>query len=83
MFGGYLMKMVGTRPTYQIFSAVTLATGIIYYLFNRLYIVKKTQQDSVSNNAYYLIIVMRIKIIVYHCGKFTQFYFILLHFYLI
>ena len=33
------MKAVGTRPTYQIFSAMTLLTGCLYFLFNRFYIV--------------------------------------------
>lgn len=32
------MQMVGTRMTYQIFAAVTLITGIFYFLFNYFYI---------------------------------------------
>ncbi|XP_014252834.1 uncharacterized protein LOC106668510 [Cimex lectularius] len=38
LIGGYLMEGVGTRPTYQIFSAVTLITGCIYFLFNHFFI---------------------------------------------
>lgn len=47
LVGGYLMKSVGTRATYQIFSAVTLVTGCLYYAFNHIYIVKgKREQDK-------------------------------------
>lgn len=34
------MKGVGTRPTYRIFAAIALATGIVYYIFNVTYIKK-------------------------------------------
>uniref|UniRef100_A0A1B6CUD4 Major facilitator superfamily (MFS) profile domain-containing protein n=1 Tax=Clastoptera arizonana TaxID=38151 RepID=A0A1B6CUD4_9HEMI len=41
LIGGYLMKAVGTRPTYQIFSVVMLITGCLYYIFNHFYIVRR------------------------------------------
>ncbi|GBP83978.1 Major facilitator superfamily domain-containing protein 6-B [Eumeta japonica] len=41
LIGGYLMKQVGTRTTYQIFATATLVTGCIYYLFNRFYLRKR------------------------------------------
>lgn len=34
------MKAVGTRPTYQIFAAVTFMMGIVYFFFNHLYLRK-------------------------------------------
>ncbi|XP_014276523.1 uncharacterized protein [Halyomorpha halys] len=45
LIGGYLMEAVGTRPTYQIFSAVTLLTGCLYFLFNRFYIVHHAESS--------------------------------------
>ncbi|RZF39206.1 hypothetical protein LSTR_LSTR012948 [Laodelphax striatellus] len=49
LIGGYLMQAVGTRPTYQIFSATTLITGCIYYLFNHFYIKQHTVQRENFN----------------------------------
>ncbi|KAG8298219.1 hypothetical protein J6590_018623 [Homalodisca vitripennis] len=49
LVGGYLMKAVGTRPTYQIFSAVTLVTGCLYYAFNHFYIVKRIGGSEKEN----------------------------------
>jgi len=46
LVGGYLMKAVGTRATFQIFSAVTLITGCIYYAFNHIYIVKRRHDQE-------------------------------------
>ncbi|XP_054269078.1 uncharacterized protein LOC128990629 [Macrosteles quadrilineatus] len=46
LVGGYLMKAVGTRATYQIFSAVTLVTGCLYYAFNHLYIVNRKHSEK-------------------------------------
>ncbi|XP_073990994.1 uncharacterized protein [Rhodnius prolixus] len=43
--GGFLMESVGTRPTYQIFAAVTLLTGCIYYLFNKFYIIRHSDEN--------------------------------------
>ncbi|KAL6260225.1 hypothetical protein P5V15_007760 [Pogonomyrmex californicus] len=43
LIGGYLMKAFGTRPTYQIFAVVTLVTGLIYILFNMIYLKKRSQ----------------------------------------
>ncbi|XP_075232468.1 uncharacterized protein LOC142330866 isoform X2 [Lycorma delicatula] len=48
LIGGYLMQAVGTRPTYQIFSAVTLVTGCIYYLFNHFYIENRYQKKEMD-----------------------------------
>lgn len=50
LVGGYLMKSVGTRPTYQIFAAVMLVTGVLYYIFNHIYIASRhtTGNDSQS-----------------------------------
>ncbi|XP_039285429.1 uncharacterized protein LOC111051467 [Nilaparvata lugens] len=49
LIGGYLMQAVGTRPTYQIFSATTLITGCIYYLFNHFYIKQRAVQKENFN----------------------------------
>ncbi|CAG4978357.1 unnamed protein product [Parnassius apollo] len=46
LIGGYLMKFVGTRPTYQIFALATFLTGCIYYLFNKFYIGKRSHDDG-------------------------------------
>ncbi|XP_045537535.1 uncharacterized protein LOC106717587 [Papilio machaon] len=46
LIGGYLMKFVGTRPTYQIFAIATLLTGCVYYLFNKFYIGKRPYNDD-------------------------------------
>ncbi|KYN08335.1 Major facilitator superfamily domain-containing protein 6-B [Cyphomyrmex costatus] len=46
LIGGYLMKAFGTRPTYQIFSVVTLLTGIIYFIFNVTYLKKRSQIEG-------------------------------------
>lgn len=32
------MKAFGTRPTYQIFAVMTLATGVMYFVFNATYL---------------------------------------------
>lgn len=40
MIGGFLIKAVGTRPTYQIFAAVTFFMGVVYFFFNILYLQK-------------------------------------------
>ncbi|KAF7998298.1 hypothetical protein HCN44_009696 [Aphidius gifuensis] len=40
LIGGFLIKAVGTRPTYQIFAAVTFFMGIVYFFFNILYLRK-------------------------------------------
>ncbi|XP_031336039.1 uncharacterized protein LOC116165602 isoform X2 [Photinus pyralis] len=40
LVGGYLMKYVGTRTTFQIFSAVAAVTGLIYFCFNHFYMKK-------------------------------------------
>lgn len=39
--GGYMMKSIGTRPTYQVFSIVALITGCVYFLFNKFYVQKR------------------------------------------
>lgn len=46
LVGGYLMKAFGTRPTYQIFAVVSLVTGIVYFLFNYLYLKKRPQVEG-------------------------------------
>ncbi|CAH2050547.1 unnamed protein product, partial [Iphiclides podalirius] len=46
LIGGYLMKFVGTRPTYQIFALATFLTGCVYYLFNKFYIGKRPCIDD-------------------------------------
>ncbi|XP_068626476.1 uncharacterized protein [Battus philenor] len=46
LIGGYLMKFVGTRPTYQIFAIATFLTGCVYYLFNKFYIGKRARDDK-------------------------------------
>ncbi|XP_075974013.1 uncharacterized protein LOC142975165 [Anticarsia gemmatalis] len=46
LIGGYLMKFVGTRPTYQIFSGAAFITGCIYYLFNKFYLRKRVAKDE-------------------------------------
>lgn len=40
------MNGFGTRPTYQIFAAVTLVTGIIYFMFNAIYLKKRSQLEG-------------------------------------
>ncbi|XP_041974938.1 uncharacterized protein LOC121730128 [Aricia agestis] len=46
LIGGYLMKFIGTRPTYQLFAGATLITGCIYYLFNKFYIGDRKMNDD-------------------------------------
>ncbi|XP_016840927.1 major facilitator superfamily domain-containing protein 6 isoform X1 [Nasonia vitripennis] len=46
LIGGYLMKAFGTRPTYQIFSVVSLVVGLIYFFFNLLYLSKQPQVEG-------------------------------------
>ncbi|XP_012265072.2 uncharacterized protein LOC105691281 [Athalia rosae] len=46
LIGGYLMKSVGTRPTYQILGGMSCITGIVYFLFNRLYLRKRPQVEG-------------------------------------
>ncbi|XP_043287431.1 major facilitator superfamily domain-containing protein 6-B [Venturia canescens] len=46
LIGGYLMKAFGTRPTYQIFAAASLITGIVYFMFNYLYLKKRPQVEG-------------------------------------
>lgn len=40
------MKAFGTRPTYRIFSVMTLITGFIYLLFNVFYLSKRPQIEG-------------------------------------
>lgn len=40
------MKGVGTRPTYQIFAAASLLTGLMYYVFNVTYLKKRPQVEG-------------------------------------
>ncbi|KAF5300957.1 hypothetical protein FQA39_LY10927 [Lamprigera yunnana] len=40
LIGGYLMKCVGTRTTFQIFSAMAAISGLIYFCFNHFYMRK-------------------------------------------
>ncbi|XP_076303330.1 uncharacterized protein LOC143221741 isoform X2 [Lasioglossum baleicum] len=46
LIGGYLMKAFGTRPTYRIFAALTLITGVMYYIFNVAYLKKRPQTEG-------------------------------------
>ncbi|XP_014238903.1 major facilitator superfamily domain-containing protein 6-like [Trichogramma pretiosum] len=46
LVGGYLIKFYGTRPTYQIFSVVTLFTGFLYLFFNLTYLAKRPQVEG-------------------------------------
>ncbi|XP_015601775.1 uncharacterized protein LOC107270873 [Cephus cinctus] len=46
LIGGYLMKALGTRPTYQIFAAVSLITGLMYFIFNAAYLKKRPQVEG-------------------------------------
>ncbi|GLV43083.1 uncharacterized protein CBL_14239 [Carabus blaptoides fortunei] len=50
LIGGYLMKLVGTRPTYQIFAAMTVVTGILYFCFNHFCIKRSTDDDEDGQN---------------------------------
>lgn len=40
------MKAFGTRPTYQIFSGVSLLVGLIYFFFNLCYLSKQPQVEG-------------------------------------
>lgn len=46
LVGGFLMKGVGTRPTYQIFAVATLLTGLMYFVFNVTYLKKRPQVEG-------------------------------------
>ncbi|XP_051153440.1 uncharacterized protein LOC127276820 [Leptopilina boulardi] len=46
LVGGFLMKGVGTRPTYQIFALASLLTGLMYYVFNVTYLKKRPQVEG-------------------------------------
>ncbi|KAF7271686.1 hypothetical protein GWI33_015479 [Rhynchophorus ferrugineus] len=54
LVGGYLIKPIGIRHTFQVFSILTLIIGIIYFAFYHLYIKKRpsegvdiTRKDSI------------------------------------
>lgn len=44
--GGYLIKYFGSRNTFRIFSAITLTTGVGYFLFNKFYISKHSSDPE-------------------------------------
>lgn len=44
------MKLVGTRPTYQIFAAMTVLTGILYFCFNHFCIKRSTDDEIDEKN---------------------------------
>lgn len=46
LIGGFLMNGFGTRPTYQIFAVVCLIFGILYFLFNIMYLKKRPQVEG-------------------------------------
>ncbi|XP_033209800.1 uncharacterized protein LOC117168332 [Belonocnema kinseyi] len=46
LIGGFLMKAVGTRSTYQIFAAASLLTGLMYCMFNVFYLKKRPQVEG-------------------------------------
>lgn len=46
LIGGYLMEIVGTRSTYQIFAGMTVITGILYFCFNHFYIKKYVHTEE-------------------------------------
>ncbi|KAK0172204.1 hypothetical protein PV328_005551 [Microctonus aethiopoides] len=46
LIGGFLMNGFGTRPTYQIFAVVCLIFGIVYFLFNIMYLKKRPQVEG-------------------------------------
>lgn len=40
------MKAFGTRPTYQIFACAAVVTGCAYFLFNKLYLMKRPRREA-------------------------------------
>lgn len=46
LVGGYLMKAVGTRHTYQVFSAMCAVVGSMYFFFNKFYLRKRPQIEG-------------------------------------
>lgn len=40
------MKAFGTRPTYQIFACAAVITGCAYFLFNKLYLMKRPRREA-------------------------------------
>ncbi|KAK5639361.1 hypothetical protein RI129_011853 [Pyrocoelia pectoralis] len=58
LVGGYLMKYIGTRSTFQVFAAVAAVTGMVYFCFNHFYMRKWpsegrdiTKKDSLKHTA--------------------------------
>ncbi|KAK4871463.1 hypothetical protein RN001_015587 [Aquatica leii] len=57
LIGGYLMKYIGTRATFQIFAAISAITGLLYFCINYFYMRKWpsegtdiTKKDSLKCN---------------------------------
>ncbi|XP_068085655.1 major facilitator superfamily domain-containing protein 6 isoform X2 [Anabrus simplex] len=46
LVGGYLMKWIGTRPTYQCFSVMCALVGCAYFAFNMLYLRRRPQVEG-------------------------------------
>ncbi|XP_046981061.1 major facilitator superfamily domain-containing protein 6-like [Schistocerca americana] len=46
LVGGYLMKGIGTRPTYQVFAAMCAVVGTFYFFFNKFYLRRRPQVEG-------------------------------------
>jgi len=46
LIGGYMMKAYGTRATYRIFAVACLITGLLYFLYNKFYLRKRSQVED-------------------------------------
>jgi hypothetical protein len=44
LIGGFMIKNVGTRPTYQIFAISSVVFSIIYFLFHKFVTLKRPQR---------------------------------------
>lgn len=45
LIGGYMMKAFGTRATYRIFAVACTVTGLLYFLYNKFYLRKRSQVE--------------------------------------
>lgn len=46
LIGGFLIKPIGIRSTFQCFSVVTAVTGLIYFGFYHIYMKKNPSQGT-------------------------------------
>lgn len=44
LIGGFMIKAIGTRPTYQVFATACAGFSVIYFLFHNYYTMKRPKR---------------------------------------